>query len=80
MRAKLQSVLPNEETISGNDSTFSVTESTFLGMGKTLLVSHNLNKQHIYNSGVLRSFLGSSLVCPWFLTRENLGRYKGRES
>jgi hypothetical protein len=28
----------------------------------------------------LWSFLGSSLVLPWFLDRENLGRCNGRES
>ena len=37
-------------------------ESTFLGMGTTLLVSHNLNKQHFL-------MVGSSLVHPWFLSR-----------
>ena len=30
----------------------------------------SLNKQHFFNLGVLRSFLGSSLVHPWSLTRE----------
>ena len=30
--------------------------------------------------GVLRFILGSSLVSPWSLTRENLVRYKGIES
>ena len=40
----------------------------------------NLNKQHIYNSGVLWSFLGSSLVHPWSLARSIYIRYKGKES
>ena len=40
----------------------------------------NLNKKHIFSFGVLWSFLGLSLVRPWFLARENLGRYKGSES
>ena len=30
--------------------------------------------------GVLWSFLGSSLVCPWFLTRGRSGRYKRGQS
>ena len=29
--------------------------------------SGNLNKQHFFNLGVLSSFLGSSLVHPWFV-------------
>ena len=40
----------------------------------------NLNKSTFLSFGVLWSFLGSSLVSPWSLTRENLGRYKGSES
>ena len=40
----------------------------------------NLNKSTFLSFGVLWSFLGLSLVRPWFLARENLGRYKGMES
>ena len=40
----------------------------------------NLNKGAFFYFGVLRSFLGSSLVLPRSLTRENLVRYKGIES
>ena len=40
----------------------------------------NLNKKHIFYFGVLRSFLGLSLVHPWLLTRMIKGRYKGRDS
>ena len=32
-----------------------------------------------FSFGVLRSFLGSSLVRPWSLDREGLVRYKGKE-
>ena len=40
----------------------------------------NLNKSTFLSLGVLWFILGSSLVRPWFLARENLGRYKGSES
>ena len=40
----------------------------------------NLNKSTFLSFGVLWSFLGSSLVSPWSLARENLGGYKGVES
>ena len=40
----------------------------------------SFNKQHFLKLGVLRSFLGSSLVYPWSLTRERQARYKGKES
>ena len=40
----------------------------------------NLNKSTFLSFGVLRSFLGSSLVRPWFLAREYQGRYKQKKS
>ena len=40
----------------------------------------NLNKSTFLSFRVLWSFLGSSLVLPRSLTRENLVRYKGIES
>ena len=38
----------------------------------------NLNKTHFFCFGVLWSFLGSSLVSPWLLTREYQGRHERR--
>ena len=38
----------------------------------------NLNKSTFLRLGVLRSFLGSSLVHLWFLARGRKGGYKGR--
>ena len=40
----------------------------------------NLNKTHFFSLGVLSRFLGSSLVHPWSLARENKGGYKGKKS
>ena len=40
----------------------------------------NLNKSTFFYFGVLRSFLGSSLVLPWSLTRSIYRWYKGIES
>ena len=40
----------------------------------------NLNKSTFFYFGVLRLFLGSSLVLPWSLTRSIYIRYKGIES
>ena len=45
--------------------------------GKELAI---LIKSTFLSFGVLWSFLGSSLVHPWSLAREDLGRYKGSES
>ena len=52
--------------VSGKESTFLGWESTFLGMQTTFLGS-NLKKKHFWRLGVLWSFLGSSLVRPWFV-------------
>ena len=40
----------------------------------------NLNKSTFLSFGILRSFLGSSLVRPWFLTRSVYTKYKGSKS
>ena len=40
----------------------------------------NLNKSTFLSLGVLLFILGSSLVHPWSLAREDLGRYMGMDS
>ena len=39
----------------------------------------NLNKQNFLSFGVLRFILGSSLVLPWSLTMDRLGKYNRRD-
>ena len=69
-----------QSNFSGQGTTFLENESTFLGKQVTLLGKQILINSTFWSRGVLRLFLGSSLVSPWSLIRERLARYKGRES